>query len=84
MYADPQLKKKAVMLQFAARMWRAKMLRGIPTICAEAGMFTVVKKVLENGDHEQRLIFDLRRGNQHWRKPPGFRWAAPLRSHGWA
>ena len=37
---------------------------------SHAGIFAVVKKVQEDGSYAQRLIFDMRRGNQFWVRPP--------------
>ena len=70
MYNDPMLENKFVKLKLLRRMYRAQMLRGVATSRSEVGMFFVVKKVHADGRLELRMIFDERRGNRHWRRPP--------------
>ena len=67
-------------MRLAARMWKAKMLRGIPAARAYSGMFAVIKKVSPTGNHDPRLIFDLRQGEPVMEEHTlGYRWAVPPR-----
>ena len=69
-HSDTALADNKVMLALAAKLWRSKMLRPIRTVKSYAGIFSVVKSVKPGGEIVQRLIFDMRRGNQFWKKPP--------------
>ena len=69
-HSDRSLKDKKVMLHMAGRLFKAHMLRGVQTARSHTGIFAVVKKVKDDGSYEQRLIFDMCRGNQFWVRPP--------------
>ena len=76
-YADPNLRGRRrgkgdglerLALRFLASGMAIPTRRaaGAPGLC----MFTVLKKFRDNGDQEQRIVFDMRAVNQAWRSPP--------------
>ena len=72
-YSDPKLAAGSPHLtQLALEMWRLGMVRAVKRK-GKAGfqMFTV-----DNGD-KQRLVFDSRRPNLAWKRPPRFRMGSP-------
>ena len=68
-YSDPALEQRANLLQLAARLHRAGMVRAVDRCQARVGLFTVVKKV-EEGRVHLRLILDARQSNALWKTPP--------------
>ena len=80
-YIDENLNSPKSMLVLGARMARANMLRGVSHRRGGVGLFTVVKKVTVDPDGSthivQRLIFDQRRDNAYWKKPPWAGLASP-------
>ena len=69
-YMDPGLRSKAGMLNLAVEMWLRGMLRYVDHVRAHVSMFTVMKKVLEDGQWSLRLIMDLRFVNLFFEEPP--------------
>ena len=59
-YMDPTLRVKKNMVKLAGDVWERGMLRFAPTVKCHASMFTMMKKVLDDGAHSLRLIMDLR------------------------
>ena len=80
-YVDENLNSPKKMLALGARMAKANMLRGVKVRRGGVGLFTVVKKVTVDTDgsvtNVQRLIFDQRRDNAYWKKPPWAGLASP-------
>lgn len=69
-FNDESLRSLRVRLRLAARMWKGGML-GVTDECrGTAAFFTVVKKINEKGQVELRLILDMRRVNEAFRRPP--------------
>lgn len=79
-YSDETFKKKSTLLPFMALMWLSGMLAFTREARSFVSMFCVVKKVeeilvggLKTYRAVLRLVFDGRRGNLYWNKPPGMR-----------
>ena len=72
-FGVPELKEEKTRLQLALRMWVAGMLVFVKEAVEFVSVFSVVKKVEEEMGKKQitsRLVWDLRRVNQRFRKPP--------------
>jgi len=72
-YEDPALSSKKVRLALACRLWKSGMLTVVDVVNGVVSLFAVVKKVVPQGESwvvKTRLIFDHRKGNLQWRKPP--------------
>jgi len=72
-YEDPRLNNPGVKLALASRLWRSGMLTTTDQKRGVVSLFAVVKKVVlgpTGWTVRSRLIFDHRRGNLQWRKPP--------------
>ena len=67
-FVDPGLEGEA-MLELAVKMDKAGMLKTAAESLIKIGLFTVVKKIID-GKAVQRLILDMRQGNQCWKRPP--------------
>jgi len=79
-YVDENLNKKEPMLKLASRMAKANMLRAVKDRKGNVGLFTVIKKIEEGPEGPvvtQRLIFDQRRDNAYWKRPPWTGLASP-------
>jgi len=74
-YVDPALVKD--MLALTVRMAKSGMLTGVTRCEMTIGLFTVVKKVNEDGDFNLRLVFDQRVPNEFWMDPPWTPLAGP-------
>ena len=72
-YQDPLLDDRKNKLGLATRLWKSGMLMVTSHVNFVVSFFTVVKKVIELEDGFRvmlRLIFDYRKGNCLWRRPP--------------
>ena len=76
-YMDPLFKSKDEILALAARMYRAGMIIFVGTVKEFVSFFTVLKKDGPEG-RKSRLVWDLRKGNLRWRRPPRAALASPL------
>ena len=76
-YTDPNLNNKSSLLKLAVRMALAGMLRTAKRRKGTVGLFTVVKKVGPDGTLVLRLIFDQRKDNAAWKRPPWTGLASP-------
>jgi len=74
-YVDPALERD--MLELAVRMARSGMLIGVRRCEMTMGLFTVVKKVGDDGEFTLRLVFDQRVPNEYWMDPPWTPLAGP-------
>ena len=72
-YEDPILDDPLQRRGLALRMWCSGMLTTVEESLATVSLFTVAKKVRDDGSVELRLVFDLRVINQLFMDPP---WAA--------
>ena len=76
-YSDPALSTGDGPLRLGVRMWMSGMLRETHEVCDEMALFTVVKKVENEGGEQrvtsQRLVFDERAENEGWLPPPSSR-----------
>ena len=69
-YMDPTLRRRASMMELAVEMWQRGMLRFVESVRSEVSMFTVMKKVMDDGRWSLRLIMDLRYVNLYFQEPP--------------
>ena len=76
-YADPALRAKAVTLAVAFRMHAAGMVGFCSSCKAELALFAVYKKLGDDGRPVQRAVWDMRRVNLLFRKPPFISMASP-------
>ncbi|CAK0863826.1 unnamed protein product, partial [Prorocentrum cordatum] len=76
-YRDPSLRSRASRLRLAGRLWDAGMLGTTDELVEGVSLFGVIKKYLqEEGDplgparRQARAIWDQRRANLRWQRPP--------------
>ena len=80
-FVDPNLAEPDDALQLAKRMIKAGMVRRVHRRQGSVGLFTVVKKAEMGPDGRLiltlRLVFDQRRDNARWKRPPWIGLAGP-------
>ena len=69
-YQDSVLENYADRLRFAARLWRANMLRVVKECYCTVSLLCVVKKVDDQGVVRLRLVFDFRSVSSLFLQPP--------------
>ena len=76
-FLAPELKARRHVLQLLLRLWDAGMLGPTTEVHEEVSVFTVLKKY-EDGKRSSILVWDLRRANLRWRKPPWVSLGSPI------
>ena len=78
-FQDPALSEDGQAAALAARMWKSCMLREVRAsdVVDEVALFSVVKKILDDGTVILRLIIDSRMANYTWRDAPWIAMSGP-------